>query len=152
MDGGQDTGTLRETDTESFSWAALSQPSLHSQMVCQQAGTMVHALPHKIKKPFDKKICFILNDVYLCVFYYVWMSTNAHGGEQRASDALEMELQVVLSYLIWIEYRHQSWALCRSSTCSLPVGSLSSPHFDLFYTEWRRIENRTKKITDKNKS
>lgn len=66
VDGGQDTGTLGETDTESFSWAALSQPSLHSQMVCQQAGTTVRALPHKIKKPFDKKICFILHDVYLC--------------------------------------------------------------------------------------
>lgn len=32
---------------------------------------------------------------------YAHMSTNAHGGEQRASHALEIKLQVTANYLIW---------------------------------------------------
>lgn len=32
---------------------------------------------------------------------YAHMSTNAHGGEQRASQALEIKLQVIANYLIW---------------------------------------------------
>ena len=52
---------------------------------------------------------------------------GAHGGQNRASDLLELELQTVVRHHTGAGNRTQ--VLCKSSQCSKPLSHFSSPLF-----------------------
>lgn len=55
----------------------------------------------------------------LCVVCgFVHMSVGVHGGQQRAFELLELEVQVGVSCPVWILGSNQTWECWESSTCS----------------------------------
>lgn len=56
--------------------------------------------------------------MYLCGIY----TSNVHGGQRREGDAMELELQEVVS-------RHMGAGnkICKSNKCSKPLSHLSFP-------------------------
>lgn len=66
---------------------------------------------------------------YLCTPVRVYahsMHADAHGGQRRGSDSSELELQVVVTCLMWV-LRIEPHVLFRISKCSWALSYLSSP-------------------------
>lgn len=55
------------------------------------------------------------------------MSAGAHGGQKRALDPLELELQAVVRQELDAE--SQTSVLCKSSVCCKPLSRLSNPRY-----------------------
>lgn len=62
------------------------------------------------------KLLFYVYKCFACVCICVLQACGAHGSQKRASDLMELELQVVVS--CHVGAGHQTWVLYRSTVLS----------------------------------
>lgn len=92
--------------------------------------------------------------VHACSAYMHIGALHACGGQKKASDSLELEVQMLVSH--HFGSRTQTWFFWKSSQCSSPLSSPSNPALSLKITflfllmqelsvgrrEWRSTEKR----------
>lgn len=74
---------------------------------------------------FKRSVCVLC----LCVCMFVCMC-SAYGDQEKASDPLELELQVGISHNVGA--RNQTWVFCKAASAFNHWMFLSSPAFNLF--------------------
>lgn len=74
----------------------------------------------------------VINIFFLSLCVYVHICTCGHRGQKRLAlvDFLGLELQVVMSHLVWV-LGTKLHSLCKSRKSSSPLSRLSSPDSDL---------------------
>lgn len=126
---------LRENNTEGFSRAALPNHPFTAKWYASRWGPWCMSSSTKNIKVkslyFDllrRDLCF-LNCLFFCVraevCARVQMPLEERKGIRCPGDGATGGCKLLEVC------RHQTWVLCRSSTCVSPLGYLSRHHFDL---------------------